>query len=137
MTGGLFRWKDGREVPDTMTVSMIHAEEILFSWNSGFGSNHPGVNEEVLGTEGTIVRGQQIRYMPQKVNRPDGVEMLGATPTAPRAHVENFFASLRTGREPNCPFEIGYRVSVACAMAIESYRLGRTVYWDSQKEEIV
>lgn len=137
MTGGLFRWKDGREVPDTMTVSMIHAEEVLFSWNSGFGSNHPGVNEEVLGAEGTIVRGQQIRYLPQKVNRPDGVEMLGATPTAPRAHVENFFECIRTGREPNCPFEIGYRVSVACAMAIESLRLGRTVYWDSQKEEIV
>jgi predicted dehydrogenase len=137
MTGGLFRWKDGREVPDTMNVSMVHAEEILFSWSSGFGSNHPGVNEEVLGTEGTIVRGQQIRYMPQKVNRPDGVEMLGQTPTAPRAHIQNFFDSIRSGRETNCPFEIGYRTSLACAMAIESYRLGRTVYWDSQKEEIV
>jgi predicted dehydrogenase len=137
MTGGLFRWKDGREVPDTMTVSMVHAEEILFSWNSGFGSNHPGITEDVLGTEGTISRGQQIRYMPQKVNRPDGVEMLGQTPTAPRAHMQNFFDCIRTGRETNCPFEIGYRVSAACAMAIESFRLGRTVYWDSQKEEIV
>ena len=137
MTGGLFRWKDGREVPDTMNVSMVHAEEILFSWASGFGSNHPGVSEDVLGTEGTIARGQQIRYMPQKVNRPDGVEMLGQTPTAPRAHMQNFFDCIRSGRETNCPVEIGYRASIACAMAIESYRLGRTVYWDSQKEEIV
>ena len=58
MTGGIYRWKDGREVPDTMNVSMEHPEhELLFSWDSGFGNNHPGVTEEVLGTDGTIVRG--------------------------------------------------------------------------------
>src|SRR5579863_3864093 len=34
MTGDVYRWKDGREVPDTMHVSMAHAEEILFSWDS-------------------------------------------------------------------------------------------------------
>jgi hypothetical protein len=141
MTGGIFRWKDGREVPDTISVSMVHAEELLFTWESGAGSNHPGITEDALGTEGTIARGQQIRYLPQKVNHPGGVEMLGQTPTAPRAHLQNFFDVIahtgRAPRETNCPVEIGYRVSVACAMAIESFRLGRTVYWDAAKEEIV
>ena len=28
MTGGIYRWKDGREVPDTMTVAMAHSEDI-------------------------------------------------------------------------------------------------------------
>lgn len=137
MTGGLFRWKDGREVPDTVNVSMVHAEEMLFHWESGAGSNHPGVTEEVLGTDGTIVRGQQLRYTPQRVNRPAGVEMTGETGTAPRAHVANFLAAVKDGREPACGVEVGYRVAVACAMALESYRLGRTVYWDFEKEEIV
>ena len=137
MTGDVYRWKDGREVPDTMTVTMAHAEEVQFSWDSGFGNNHLGITEEVLGTDGTILRGQQIRYQPQRVNRPEGVESFGETPTAPRAHVQNFLDCVRSGQEPNCPFEIGYRVSVTCAMALESYRLGRTVYWDSVTEEIV
>jgi predicted dehydrogenase len=138
MTGGIYRWKDGREVPDTMNVSMEHPEhELQFSWDSGFGSNHPGVTEEVLGTDGTIIRGQQIRYLPQKVNRPEGTEMLGQTPTAPHSHVRNFLDCIRAGGEINCPVEIGFRVSVACRMAVESYRLGRTVYWDAAKEEIV
>jgi predicted dehydrogenase len=137
MTGGLYRWKDGREVPDTMSVVMEHEEELLFSWDSGFGNNQPGVTEEVLGTDGTISKGQQIRYLPQKVNRPDGVEMLGQTPTHPRAHMQNFLDCIRNGSAVNCPFELGFRVSIACSMAVESYCQGRTIRWDPVKEEIV
>jgi hypothetical protein len=44
---------------------------------------------------------------------------------------------MRNGREPNCPFEIGYRVSITCRMAIESYRQQRSVLWDPAREEIV
>jgi len=136
MTGGLYRWQDGREVPDTMNVVMEH-ETLLFSWDSGFGNNQLGVNEDVLGTDGTISRGQQIRYLPQKVNRPEGTEMLGQTNTPPRAHMQNFLDCIRTGKQTNCPFDIGFRVSVACSMAIQSFYAGRTVRWDPAKEEIV
>jgi len=137
MTGGIYLWKDGREVPDTMSVAMAHREEILFSWDSGFGNSQLGSTEDVLGTDGTISKGQQIRYLPQKVNRPDGLETLGQTPTQPRAHMQNFIDCIRSGKQPNCPFDVGYRVSIACRMAVESYRQGRTVKWDSKKEEIV
>jgi predicted dehydrogenase len=137
MSGGVYLWKDGREVPDTMNVTLEQPEEMLITWDSGFGNNQLGITEDVLGTDGTITRGQAIRYAPQKVNRPDGVEALGRTLTAPHAHMQNFIDCIRTGREPNCPFELGYRVSVACHMALESYRLGRAVRWDSAREEIV
>jgi predicted dehydrogenase len=136
-TGGVFLWKDGREVPDTMNCAMEHPEELLVSWDSGFGNNHLGSNEDVLGTDGTISKGQQIRYTPQKVNRPEAVELVGQTKSEPRAHMRNFLDAIRTGAEPNCPFELGYRVSIACRMAVDSYRLGRTVRWDAVKEEIV
>lgn len=137
MVGGVFLWKDGREVPDTMNVAMEHSEEILFSWDSGFGNNQLGSSEDVLGTDGTIARVQQIRYLPQKVNRRDGSELMGQTKTAPAAHMADFLECARTGKEPNCPFDIGYRVSIACRMAVESYRQGRTVRWDPVKEDIV
>ncbi len=137
MTGGVYLWKDGREVPDTMNCSMEHEEEILFSWDSGFGNNHLGVEEYVLGTDGTIWKGQQIRYSPQKVNRRDGQEVTGQTRTPPGAHMQNFLDCIRTGKEPNCPFELGFRVSIACRMAVDSYRQGRTMRWDPAKEEIV
>ena len=137
MTGGLYLWKDGREVPDTMNVTLEQPEEMLVSWDSGFGNNQLGVTEDVLGTDGTISKGQQIRYTPQKVNRPDGQELVGRTVTPPSAHMQNFFDCIRTGKETNCPFDLGYRVSIACRMAVESYRQGRTMKWDPKKEDIV
>ena len=137
MTGGVYLWKDGREVPDTMSVTMEHPEELLVTWTSGFGNDKLGVTENVLGTDGTIQKSQQIRWTPQKVNQPKGEELLGMEKTPPRAHMQNFFDSIRGQATPNCPFDIGFRVSIACRMAVESYRQGRTVRWDAKREEIV
>ena len=136
-TGGVYLWKDGREVPDTMNVSMEHPEEILFTWASGFGNNQLGVAEHILGTDATITKSQQIRLTPQKVNRPKDEEVLGQSRTEPRAHMQNFLDSIRANKEPNCPVELGFRVSIACRMAVESYRQNRQMKWDSSKEEIV
>ena len=138
MNGGIFLWKDGREVPDTMSVVMEHEEELLYTWDSGFGNDQLKVTEDVLGDNGSISHTPQtIKYVPQKVNRKDGNEMLGATRLDPKAHMQNFLDCMRAGKQPNCPFEIGYRVSIACRMAVESYRQQRTVRWDSAKEEIL
>jgi len=135
--GGVYLWKDGREVPDTMSVSMVQPEEMLITWNSGFGNAALGTTEDVLGTDGTISRGQQLRYAPQKVNRPDATELVGQTRSSPAGHIANFIESIRGASTPNCPFELGYRVSIACRMAVESYLHGRRVTWDGQKEQIV
>jgi predicted dehydrogenase len=137
MVGGIYLWKDGREVPDTMNVTMEHEEEILFTWDSGFGNDQLKVTEDVLGDNGTISRGQQIRYTPQKVNRKDGNEMVGATRNDPKAHMQNFMDCIRSGKATNCPVELGFRISIACRMAVDSYRQQRTMRWDAVKEEIV
>jgi len=138
MTGGLYLWKDGREVPDTMNVAMEH-DEMLFTWDSGFGNERLGVTEEVLGDNGTISHTMQgIRYTPEKKTRPDGNEMAGLTRADPKAHMQNFLDAIRdSGTQPNCPFDIGFRVSIACRMAVESYRQQRTMHWDASREEIV
>jgi predicted dehydrogenase len=138
MVGGIYLWKDGREVPDTMSVTMEHEEELLYSWDSGFGNDQLRVTEDVLGDNGTISHTPQtLKYYPQKVNRKDGNEMTGVTRSDPKAHMQNFFDSIRGGAQPNCPFDLGFRISIACRMAVESYRQQRTVRWDSAKEEIV
>ncbi len=139
MTGGLYLWKDGREVPDTMDVSMEHSDDLLFTWDSGFGNERLSVTEDVLGDNGTISRTpQSIRYLPEKKTRPDGNEMAGMTKADPKAHMQNFLDNIRgASQQLACPFEVGFRVAIACRMAVESYRQQRTVRWDAAKEEIV
>ncbi len=137
MTGGVFLWNDGRETPDTMQVAFEQPERMLVGWSSGFGNNHPGIGEDLLGSAGTISRASEVRYAPQKtVASPHG-EMLGRATNVPHAHMQNFFDAIRLNREPNCPFETGFRVSIACRMAVESYQRERMVRWDAQAEEIV
>lgn len=135
--GGTLLWKDGREVPDTLNIALVQPEEILVHWTAGSGNNHPGAGENVLGVNGTIARDAQLRYVPQKSSRAGGNEMTGRSAHVPHAHMQDFFDSIRAGREPACPFELGWRVSIASRMAVESFRQGRTVRWDANKEEIV
>jgi predicted dehydrogenase len=135
MNGGIYLWKDGREVPDTMSVTVEQPEELLISWASGFGNNQLGVTEDVLGDKGTIQRDNQLRYLPQKMNSPTGVEMTGNAKVVPHEHMLNFLDCIRTGKETNCPFELGYRVSIACRMAVDSYRFNKTMRWDPKKED--
>ena len=71
------------------------------------------------------------------MNAPRAEAQTGSTPTNASAHMRNFIDAIREGKEINCPFDLGFRVSIACRMAVESYRQGRTVRWDPRTEEIV
>ena len=140
MTGGVYLWNDGRETPDTMQVSFEQPERMLVSWASGFGNNHPGIGEDLLGSAGTIARANDVRYAPQKMaaidkTAPHG-EMTGRATNVPHAHLQNFADAIRANHEPNCGFEAGYRVAIACRMAVESYQQERVVRWDAASEEI-
>ena len=125
MTGGVYLWKDGREVPDTMNV--VDGAPRRDAVHLGFGIRQQPARHHRRhpGTDGTISKGQQIRYTPQKVNRPDGTEMVGADQdaAATRTCRISSTASAR-GKRPNCPFDVGFRVSIACRMAVDSYRQG-------------
>jgi predicted dehydrogenase len=135
------------QVPDTMNVTMDQPEKIFFTWNSMFGNNFYGEGEDVLlGNKGTIqcYELEDVRYLPQGKR---GSELAEESPAAPpdivgggdttNAHMQNFFDCVRSRKEPNCPFELGFRSAIACQMAVTSYRRGRTVHWDEQREEIV
>jgi hypothetical protein len=51
--------------------------------------------------------------------------------------MQNFLDAIRESKPLNCPFDVGFRVSIACRMAVDSYRRGRAVRWDPAAEEIV
>jgi predicted dehydrogenase len=147
MVGANYRSPD-MQVPDTMDVSMVQWEKILFTWNSMFGNNLMGAGyDEVLGNKGTILRDERyvVRYVPQetKAVAPNLGEAPGRPPDivgyneVSLMHMQNFFACMRSRKEPNCPFELGFRSAIACRMAVESYLRGRTVGWDEHKEEII
>jgi predicted dehydrogenase len=139
------------EVPDTMDVCMDQPENLLFTWNSMFGNRFYGEGDDlVLGKKGTVLRNnesEEVRFLPEGGEAARGTSAESAKPSgkAPDivdasdetdGHMQNFIDCVRSRKEPNCPFEIGYRSAIACYMAILSYHQGRTVLWDRQREEV-
>ena len=130
--------------PDVMDVTMHHpTDKLLFTWNSMFSNNYFGEGHDLLlGTKGTIVHDEtdRPRYIPQGKGAVLSEVSTGTTgeyAEATDAHMQNFFECVRSRKEPNCPFEIGFRSAIACQMAVRSYREGRTVTWDEKAEDIV
>jgi hypothetical protein len=126
---------------------MDQPEKILFTWNSMFGNDYYGEGDDaVLGNQGTVLRdeAEQVRYVPQgkaaaheaAAASGKGPDIVGGSDTTD-LHMQNFIDCVRSRKEPNCPFEIGFRSAIACQMAIASYRQGRPVRWDGEREEIV
>lgn len=148
MTGANYR-SPKMQVPDSMHVVMHQPEKMLFSWTSLFGNNYYSEEYDyAFGTDGTLIHDQadNVAFLPQSrrartetSNTPATEPPIGRTAykeyTA--AHMQNFFDCMRSRKEPNCPFEIGFRSAIACQMAIASYRQQRTVRWDPATEEIV
>lgn len=138
-SGDNYKWKDGREVPDVWSVSMhFDAASLAFHWTSTFANRFLGIREHAFGTNGTIEKGAMngvtARYIPESATNPNGVETAGQSPGS--SHMDDFFLAIRNGREPACPFEVGFSTAVACRMAVDSWREQRTLLWDAKTETI-
>ena len=132
MSGGIFSEKDGREVPDTISVVFEFPGDKLVTWQSTFSNDRYGLGERILGSDGTIehvagatdmVTGASdeiLRYYPEKVNRPHGAALTGNSPD--HNHMANWIDCIRTRKTPNAPVERGYSSAIACHMANLSYR---------------
>ena len=131
MSGGVFSEKDGREVPDTIAVT-LEFPELVVTWQSTFNNNRYGLGEHFLGADGTIehiggasdmITGKSeevTRYYPEKVNRPSGIKLSGET--RDQDHMANWIDCVRSRHVPNAPVEIGYRSAIAAHMANLAYR---------------
>jgi predicted dehydrogenase len=131
MSGGVFSEKDGREVPDTIAVT-LDFPDVVVTWESTFSNSRYGLGEHILGSDGTIehvagatdmVTGKSdeiTRYFPEKLNHPGGSALTSETPD--QNHMQNWIDCVRSRKMPNAPVEIGYRSAVAAHMANLAYR---------------
>jgi predicted dehydrogenase len=143
MAGGVFAEKDGREVPDTIAVTVEFPNETVVTWQSTFSNRHYGLGQRILGRDGTIeyiagandmITGkseEEIRYYPEQINRPNNPMITGTTPTA--SHMANWVDCMRSRRTPNAPVRLGYSTAVVAHMANFSYRQKRRITLEEAK----
>jgi predicted dehydrogenase len=135
MSGGVFSEKDGRQVPDTIAVTLDFPNEVVVTWQSTFSNSRYGLGQRILGSDGTIeyvagandmVSGKSedsVHYYPEAVNRSNGVSVTGDSPS--QNHLANWVDCIRSRKTPNAPLELGYRSAIAAHMCNLSYRQKR------------
>ena len=52
-------------------------------------------------------------------------------------HVKNWVECCKSRREPNSPIELGHRVILSAHLANLSYRTGKRIYWDADRQEVI
>src|SRR5579885_399259 len=156
---------DNGETPDTQDALLAYPN-ITVLWSHREASRGRGAGEglEFFGTKGSLFitrSGFQVfpdqkvppqNHVPQFSGMPVGgpTHVAGVTPVPWTeavkearsndllgAHARNFLDCVKSRREPIAPVEDGHRVATACHLANISLRLGRTIKWDSEKEECI
>jgi predicted dehydrogenase len=143
MSGGVFSEKDGRQVPDTISVTVDFPNDVVVAFQSTFSNRRYGLGQRILGSDGTIeyvagsndmVTGEseeQIYYYPEDANRPNGAGIKGESPS--QNHIANWIDCMRSRKTPNASVELGYRSAVVAHMANLSYRHKRRLTFEEAK----
>ncbi len=143
MSGGVFSEKDGREVPDTIAITLDFPNDLVVTWQSTFSNSRYGLGEHILGSDGTIEhvagatdmvtgRSQELtQYSPEPTNRKNGAS--ATSETKDQNHMANWIDCIRSRKAPNAPVEIGYRSAVAAHMANMAYRQKQRVTLEMAK----
>lgn len=146
-TGGKYAFpEDAMETPDTL-MAVYDFGEFGLLWDhtigiygANFGRGH-GV--AFIGEYGTLVvdrNGWEV--IPEKTstsakNGFEGVPLQKGTGKGLELHVADFLECIKTGKKPNCDIEIGAHIARFSHLGNISYRLGRKVFWDGDKQQFL
>ncbi len=142
--GGVFSEKDGRQVPDTIAVTLEYPNDLTVLWQSTFSNARYGLGEHYLGSNGTIEhvsgstgmitgsRSGNTTYMPEKINNAEGTVIQSNTPGVD--HMANWFEAIRSrSHNVHATVDVGYKSSVAAYMSNLAYRRKARVTFEEAK----
>jgi len=151
--GGIYIFKDEREVPDTFNLiaDFPKGHSLVLSSSMANSRHIPGL---IRGHLGTIImvdhgmfegRTDHITLLPEKRVITDEykakfgedqkvipIEQKDAMAT----HIENFLNCMRTREKPTLNVDVALRAQVTISMAVQSYREGRVLYWDEKAMKV-
>jgi predicted dehydrogenase len=151
--GGLYFWKDGRDVPDVWNVVFDYPkQELAVSFHCTFASKHVPEMAQYLGRDMTLEVGPRYcntftaEWKPEYAAK---AQQAKGGPVAPEFtmtersypsgadHMKNFIDCARSGQQPRCHIGRAFEEAAAIMMSVESYRREKKVRWDPATETIV
>ncbi|HKX33499.1 MAG TPA: Gfo/Idh/MocA family oxidoreductase [Blastocatellia bacterium] len=148
-SGGLYVFKDGREVPDTfhLFAEFPKGHSLVLSSSMANGTHIPGL---IRGHEGTIMmvpdgrfegKVDQITVTPERIAKKAFVEKHGkeelVIATEKREnHMENFLRCVKTREKPVLDALTAYKAMTTIGMAVQSYREGKALFFHEATQRV-
>jgi predicted dehydrogenase len=128
--GGIYHFKDGRDVPDNFSATLEYPEGVLVSYGCCVPdqARREGVDLIFMGTGGRLhVFRDGYRFIPAAATRPE--EEVTAAGRDGSQHVQNWLECIRTRKTPNSNVIDGHYLSAACYLANTSYFRHERAFW--------
>jgi predicted dehydrogenase len=141
--GGIYAHKD-REVPDTYSSTIEYANDYVLlgsSMANSAGNEH--MQPVIYGHKGTITFDDGVVIVTPEWQFLDGFAAKTQAAkmyyeTAPHNmgedHINNFLDCMRSRQTPNCGPELSYKIMTAIKLGVDSYREGKMMLWDAERE---
>jgi predicted dehydrogenase len=138
-TGGNFIFsKNVMETPDTF-MSMFDFGHINFLWDHSVGTKSVNYSRKqgvaFIGTSETVIIDENgWEVIPLSDEKSSGKRFFKSCGNGLDLHVANFLDCVKFGGTPNCDIETAAKIANVTHMANISYRLGRKVFWNEEKQ---
>jgi predicted dehydrogenase len=139
--GGRYSLTDGGETPDAQQVT-YQLPKLVVMWTASEVSQGKPFTLDIYGTRGmlTLLR-NGFQVTPESIGSGTGkrlameaLEVKGGDLDA--AHARNFLDCVKSRNRPNADIEEGHRTAMMCHLGNISTRLGRSLKWDSAREQV-
>jgi predicted dehydrogenase len=140
-TGGQYIEKDGRDIPDTFLMTASYPSEFSVFLVSTL-TNDAQLPERIYGRHGTMdLDGDPVLRsngdFAEEFKAKNGGATEARIATEGRRDMEgNFIDAIRGKGELHCNADLGAATMVAIKLAVDSYRLEKTMVWDSENERL-
>ncbi len=155
-SGGIYRFPDGRDVPDCLSAVYDYADKVQINYSCYLGNEFFGYGEEVCGDEGTIrvmnrldLYFEHETFNSRRPGAPDrapayiasrkAVHLNGETDFHERDgainHFRNYIQSILGKEEPIAPPRIGQQAAITGHMATLSFKQQKKVVWNESSSQ--
>jgi predicted dehydrogenase len=136
-SGGLYYWKDGREVPDVFDLVLEYPAGPTIHLAAGL-ANDSNFPMQIQGQRATLTfggNGFAIDPQMSAAGQAQREEIKSTRPGSLEEHWRDFLTAVHTRKKPRSHELHGYHVMTALHMGVRSYREGKVFEFDAEKQE--
>ena len=143
-SGGIYRWPDGRDAPDTFSAIYEYPGNLQINYSSYYGNEHYGYGEQLFGNEGTIevMDRQNLFFTPETFKGRAPATVKSRQPIRLNGnkdfkegdgainHFRNFIQAVLGKEKVIAPPTVGQQAAISGHMATLSFKAQKKIVWD-------